>query len=138
MPLLEGNVALKEGWQFGDLVEALNRLVFFWPGNTLGPNDYGRRHFEHYRHEHPVIIRTPTKDLFAWNATITPLFCAFNSGSPRWSAGVPGPRGPDTFLPAERFSRRLSEVVELMFLDHVRLPERAETGLLPDGPWNNL
>lgn len=138
VPLHEGNVALKDGWQFSDLIEALNRLVFFWPGSAVGPNAYGCRHFKHYKHEGVVIIRVPMLDLFALNVEVAPLFCAFNSGSPRCSAGKPSPRGTETFLPAGRFSRPLSKVVELTFPDNVRLPKSAESALSPDGPWTTL
>lgn len=138
VPLREGNAALKDGWQFSDLIEALNRLVFFWPGGAVGPNDYGRRHFEHYKHEKVVIIRVPMPDLFALNVQVAPLFCAFNSGSPRWSAGKPSPRGAETFLPASRFSLTPSRVVELTFPDGVRLPATAKSALSPDGPWTTF
>jgi uncharacterized protein DUF7002 len=59
-PLHRGNVILRGGWSFDDLVEALNSRVFFWPGTADGPNDYGRRHFGRYRVEEPVIVRLRT------------------------------------------------------------------------------
>jgi hypothetical protein len=137
-PLHGANIAFEGGWQFCDLVEALNRLVFFWPGSAPGPNDYGRRHFERYRAEGPLIIRVPTADLLSENSQVAPLFCAFNSGSPRYSAGLPSPRGPQTFVSGVQFPRTAPKVVELTFPVGIRLPARTEHSFSPDGPWKLL
>ena len=134
-PLYERNVLWADGWQLGDLVEALNRRVFFWPGGISGPRDHGRRHFERYRDEGPVILRAPILDLLSCNPGMIPMFCAFNSGSPRWSGGQASPRGMDTFVGAERFPRRVSEVVELTFAGGVDLPNMTEVSRSVDGPW---
>lgn len=89
-PLHAGNVSFEPGWTFSDLVESLNRLVFFWPGTAAGPNDYGVRHFERYASEGPVLLRAPTAALFGENPHTQPLFCGFNSGSPRYTNGREG------------------------------------------------
>jgi hypothetical protein len=133
-PLHEANVAFEGNWQFEDLVEALNRLTFFWPGDAVGPNLYGRRHFERYRLEETVALRVPTSDLLSSNAQVTPLFCGFNSGSPRHSGGFASPRGPHTFLGACEFARTPTKVVELTFPSGVLLPATTECRLSPDAP----
>lgn len=134
-PLHRGNLALYGGWSFGDLVEALNSRVFFWPGTTEGPIDYGRRHFARYVVERPVLVRVKTFELLDANDYASAQFCKFNSGSPRCSKGRPSPRGPDTFVAATRFAISPSEVVELVFLGAAVLPASMEFGFSPDGPW---
>jgi hypothetical protein len=137
-PLHAGNVTFEAGWTFEDLVEALNRLVFFWPGTATRPNDYGVRHFERYAAEGPVILRTPTTALFEANRDTHPLFCGFNSGSPRYTGGRASPRGPTTFVPAEQFPWGYGRVVELTFPAPVQLPPETEYGHDPTGPWKKL
>jgi hypothetical protein len=137
-PLHAANVAFEQSWGFADLVEELNKLVFFWPGKIEGPNQYGRRHFDRYRSESPVLLRVRTDALIARNSDIIPLFCRYNSGSPRYSGGNPSPRGPSTFLSVADFPGRPGHVVELTFPGRVALPNSAEFGFTPDGPWHNL
>ncbi len=137
-PLHEANIGFEGGWTFGDLVEALNHLVFFWPGSGAGPNEYGLRHFERYASEEPVVIRVPTADLLRVNGDVTPLFCAYNSGSPRYTNGRASPRGPSTFASADRFAWGYGRVVELTFAAPLRLPSTTEYGFRPDGPWRVL
>lgn len=137
-PLHAANVAFADGWQLEDLVEALNRRVFFWPGTSRGPNDYGVRHFARYQSEGPVILRTSTAALLRQNQESTPLFCRFNSGSPRYSGGRASPRGADIFVVADRFCGGLSDVVELTFPNEVRLPIDTEWSCSPSGPWRSL
>jgi hypothetical protein len=137
-PLYAGNVAFAKGWDFADLVADLNRRVFFWPGGTLGPISYGQRHFARYVTEKPIIIRARTDALFQSNPDRAPLFCRYNSGSPRCNGGRRSPRGPDTFLSAERCQYRPADVVEVTFLDTVTLPPDAECAEHPSGPWRPL
>jgi hypothetical protein len=131
-PLHRGNVGLAPGWTFESLLDDLNRRVFFWPGTAPGPIDYGLRHFARYT-AHPtyesVILRVPTAALLRANPDRPPLFCPYNSGSPRFSSGRASPRGPDTFLPADRFPGPAGRVVEVTFLDQVDLPD--DTAVLP-------
>jgi hypothetical protein len=137
-PLHAANIAFENGWQLPDLIEELNKLVFFWPGTAIGPSPYGRRHFARYKAENPVLVRVSTRDLIAENSGVEPLFCRFNSGSPRYSNGRASPRGSGTFVTSDRFAGRPSEVVELTFPVSVRLPKRTEYGSIPDGPWVDL
>jgi hypothetical protein len=137
-PLHAGNIAFSEGWQLGDLLRSLNERVFFWPGNAEGPSDYGRRHFARYAPESPVLLRASTANILAENQTNTPLFCRFNSGSPRYSGGLASLRGPDTFASSDRFPGGLADVVELTFLRRANLPAGTEVGSSPRGPWGAL
>ena len=125
-PLHQGNIEFADGWTYADFVESLNGRVFFWPGGALGAIAYGRRHFERYRAEEPIVVRVRTAALLHANPQCSPLFCAYNSGSPRCSFGRPSPRGPKTFLPACAFTRPASAVVEVTFVDVVTLPADAE------------
>lgn len=137
-PLHERNIAFEAGWSFGDLLEALNGRVFFWPGTNAGPIEYGRRHFERYRHEGPVLIRVPTAELLHANPRSEPFFCKYNSGSPRYSGGYASPRGPNSFVPESGFGGPPSHVVEVTFLGSLTLPSSTETGKTPGGPWRPL
>jgi uncharacterized protein DUF7002 len=134
-PLHEGNLALSGGWSFPDLVEALNKRVFFWPGTESGPNDYGNRHFGRYVVEEPALIRVKTSALLEANDQSAAEFCPYNSGSPRYSGGRPSPRGPNTFVSAASFNWSPSNVVELVFRERATLPASLEVGTDPAGPW---
>ena len=137
-PLHEKNVEFTDGWTFADLVEHLNHRVYFWPGTDRGPIDYGQRHFERYRSEQPIIIRTSFTSICHANPDRAPLFCAFNSGSPRFSAGRASPRGPTTFAPADVFPKGPGEVIEVTFDAAVRLPPNADVMDTSEGEWSAL
>ena len=133
--LYAGNMALEPGWTLEAFVEHLNKRVFFWPGSEEGPIPYGVRHYERYSDEKPAILRVETADLLAHNPGRPPLFCRYNSGSPRCSSGLGSPRGANTFRPAEQADFGVGNVVEVTFLDDVRLPARVDIGARPAGPW---
>lgn len=137
-PLHRGNIHFDDGWTLETLVEDLNHRVFFWPGTAAGPIDYGLRHFERYEGERPMVLRITTADLVASNSALEPQFCAFNSGAPRTTNGAKSPRGPRTFLPAERFERRASQVIELTFRGSVSLPDSTEWADSYTSPWQPL
>lgn len=137
-PLHAGNTALSGGWLIEDFIQCLNQKVFFWPGTSRGPIAYGIRHYERYREEAPVILRIPTVSMFAANDGHPPLFCRFNSGSPRCSYGQPSPRSPETFQPAVQAAFGAARVVEVVFDFSAVLPGDAEVGLSPSGPWAQL
>ncbi len=126
-------MSLKGGWQLVNLIDVLNSLVFFWPGKFDKPIDYGVRHYNRYAEENPKIIRMKSADLFS--ANLAPLFCAFNSGSPRCTGGKGSPRGTDTFVTAAAFPKTASGVVELTFKGSVHLPASAEIAGDVSGPW---
>ena len=136
-PLHAGNMDLQQGWTFGDVIEMLNRHVFFWPGNASGPIDYGVRHFSRYEDigERLVVLRVPTLDLVTANHSCPPKFCRYNSGSPRCSGGKKSPRGEDTFQPGSSVSGAPSKVVEVVFGGKVWLPGSAGYGILHGDRW---
>lgn len=138
-PLHAGNVRFDGGWSIADLIRALNERVFFWPGTASGPISYGVRHFERYKDEQPVVIRVSAEELFGLNADSTPLFCKYNSGSPRCSGGIGSPRGPATFVAAAAAGFRPPQCVEVTFAGGgVLLPPQALTSGAPTGPWTPL
>jgi hypothetical protein len=134
-PLNEGNIEFEDGWEFGDLIECLNRLVFFWSGWERGPIRYGVNHFRHYRREEPSILRVPFDSLCERNRGRTPLFCKYNSGSPRCYQGRRSPRGPQTFLPAPAYPYNPGSVVEVAFLERVNLPSDTEVSSQFNSGW---
>lgn len=135
-PLHAGNMALTEGWSFPDFIAHLNRRVFFWPGSKNGlPIAYGVRHYERYAAEHPVVLRISTHALFTANNGLTPEFCRYNSGSPRWTYGRASPRGTSTFAPCDQADFGAANVVEVTFPGTVKLSAQVEMGASPAGPW---
>jgi hypothetical protein len=136
--LHRGNTGVPSGFTFEDLIESLNRRIFFWPGGTAGPISYGQRHYERYEEEHPVILRIDFQSLVDANPSVSPLFCRYNSGSPRCFDGKKSPRGPNTFLPAADFHETASKVVEVTFDTEIILPPTTQFGKHPSGPWKKL
>ena len=120
-PLYTNHVAFEGGWSAEDLLRALNERVFFWPGGEAGPIDYGCRHAAKYA-DTDVVIRLPFRDVAAQG----PTFCRYNSGSPRTVDGRKSPRGPDTFLPVEYCDYPPGKVVEVTYVDELRLPESTQ------------
>lgn len=137
-PLHAGNVGLQGGWTFEDLVRTLNDKVFFWPGTSAGPISYGIRHYERYASDGPALLRLSSSRVMAANPTATPLFCRYNSGSPRWSNGVASPRGPRTFVACNDAEFSAAQVVECVFSEEVRLPDFTEVATSFVGPWRPL
>jgi len=137
-PLYPRNLTLSGGWTFGDFVQHLNEKVFFWPGTTTGPISYGVRHFNRYIDESPVLIRASTHSLFNKNSNEVPLFCQYNSGSPRWANGRPSPRSPRTFCSADEAQFSAARVVEVVIKSNATLPEDSQFARHPDGPWESL
>jgi hypothetical protein len=126
-PLHAGNIAFEDAWNLRDLIECLNGLVFFWPGTEAGPSQYGINHFASSSWgKRPVALRICTAQLLELNSSNEPLFCRFNSGSPRCVNGRKSPRGLSTFLPAEMFAGTRSEVVEVVFRGGICLPDTTE------------
>ena len=137
-PLHKGNISFEDGYTFDSFVEFLNRRVFFWPGTVSGPISYGIRHFERYRQERPIVLRLLMHSLLASNPASQPLYCKYNSGSPRCSYGTKSSRGAKTFLPASDFAGTPSTVVEVTFQEPIALPSDAEYAGRPSGPWRPL
>jgi hypothetical protein len=96
------------------------------------------RHFERYRQDGPVFLRIDYPSLLLANPSAVPLYCRYNSGSPRCSNGKKSPRGPDTFLSTLAFNGTPSQVVEVTFSSEIELPTQTKFGRQPGGPWNSL
>jgi hypothetical protein len=137
-PLHAGNIAFQGSWTFEKLVQEINERVFFWPGSEWWVISYARRHYNRYAAEKPVVLRIPVAELLSRNAGSDPLFCKYNSGSPRWTSGKASPRGPDTFVKCAKASFRASGVVEVSFRSTVKLPGRVEIANSYDGKWRPL
>jgi hypothetical protein len=137
-PLHAGNMRLEPGWTLDDFVLHLNERVFFWPGRDGGPISYGLRHYQRYEIDQPAMVRVPTGALLKANPNTIPLFCKYNSGSPRCSQGRKSPRTRRTFLPADAAEFGVPQVVEVTFPGAVRLPRETELGSTPVGPWEIL
>jgi hypothetical protein len=138
LPLYEGNIQFANDWTMPDLIEHLNRFVFFWSGWNRGPVVYGVRHFLRYSEEQPRIIRAAFQSLRGINSAADVRFCKYNSGSPRCNTGRRSPRGPDTFARAKSCSFKPSDVVEVVFKSSVALPEDTEWASNIAGPWSAL
>ena len=126
-PLHPGNIELHGGWSFEDFVESLNRRVFFWPGDTSRPIDYGLRHFARYEQEDVVVIRVSTATLLEMNPV--PKLCRYNSGSPRCVGGRRSPRGPATFVHPADADFTPGRVVEVTFEGRAVLPSEGLNGM---------
>lgn len=137
-PLHRGNMKLQSDCTFEEFIESLNSRVFFWPGTASGPISHGLRHFERYEKEHPAVLRIDIQSLLLANPLTNPLYCRYNSGSPRCSYGQKSPRGPDTFVPAAVFNGTPSRVVEVTFDSQIVLPSDTKCGGHPLGPWRSL
>jgi hypothetical protein len=133
-PLIEGAISFEDGWDMPRLVQHINDHVFFWPGNLAGPIEPGRKHFERYRSESPVILRVPTAELLGRNIK----FSRYNSGAPRCSGGKYSPRGSKTYVPASEFVGTASEVVEVVVVGTCALSSNVEVSCIPTGPWRRL
>lgn len=138
-PLHAGHIFFEEDWDLAQLIESLNRRVFFWPGSGEAPIAYGARHFNRYAEESTAILRIPLQALVETNADNSPLFCRYNSGSPRTTSGRKSPRGPLTFLPCDQFVDNHRKVVEVTFEGSVVLPaETTEVLLGAETGWTRL
>ncbi len=132
-PLHAGNIAFQGGWSFERFISQLNGLVFFWPGTAAGPIDYGRRHFQKYANDGALVLELSTRSIFDANPTPGPMFCKYNSGSPRCTGGTGSPRGPETFLGADDYHQTPSSVKEVVFSNTTSLAGcNATTRMLED------
>lgn len=132
--LHEKCIALEPGFSFVDFLRELNRRVFFWSGWPDRPIPPGRRALVHYSAS-DVILRLPFLDV-AENHT--PYFSRCNSGATRKQHGKPVPRGPSTFRRADDCDFPPVKVVEITFMQAVRLPRSCEVAYSVRGPWEIL
>ena len=82
-----------------------------------------------------AVIRVSFLDLAR---TYTPYFSRCNSGATRMQHGKPVHRGPNTFLPAERCDFTPSHVVEVTFVQALKLPSNSAVLRHPKGHWEPL
>jgi len=132
--LHEKCIIFEEGFSMAEFLRELNKRVFFWSGRQEGPVRAGKRALDHYRAS-DFLIRLPFLDV-AKNQT--PYFSRCNSGAPRMQHGKPVARGRRTFLPAIECDFQPREVIEVTFIEPVRLSQRTEIAQFLAGPWEHL
>lgn len=120
IPLNFKNIELSGFSSDKDLIEFLNRRVFFWPGDAGGPVKLGANFVNHYRDLGRIALKVPTCELIDLNGD--PLFCHVNFGAPRMQHGKRVVRSPDFFQPCDQFPRTAGKVVEVAFRWSVHLP----------------
>jgi hypothetical protein len=135
MPLNPANIEFETGWSLADLVEYVNRRVFFWPGGLGGPINYGVNHFSRYAKERLVVLRMRLRSFMTANQGLQPQFSRYNSGAARQNQGRRIPRGPKTFVGAGRFTGTPGDVKEVAFDSAVTLPNDTEWASGLSGPW---
>lgn len=132
--LQEKCIQLQAGFSFTDWLKELNRRVFFWSGWPDRPIKAARDARDRYHHS-DIMIRC----LFLQIANDhTPYFSRCNSGAPRMQHGKKVPRGPNTFLLGQQCDFPPSKVVEITFLQPVKLPWDCEVRSSLEGPWEIL
>ena len=82
------------------------------------------------------MLRVGLRELLSCNPNHRPYFSRFNSGAPRTVNGRKSPRGPETFLAADRWLGSPSTVVEVTFVGTVSLPKTTE--FLDRGEWRKI
>jgi hypothetical protein len=136
--LHEGAIAFETGWNLSRFVQHVNEHVFFWPGSLAGPIKAGLNHYQKYAEEGLAIIRVQWWSLLRVNPQTEPLFSKFNSGAPRVVNGKHSPRGSSTYRDRHTFDGRVSDVVEVVFLNRIVLPCDTQVSPSYSGPWENL
>jgi hypothetical protein len=137
-PLNPANIDFAAGWGLPDLVEYVNRRIFFWPGDAQGFISSGSNHFNRYANEHPVIFRVRLRSLLTANPGVQPQFSAYNSGAARQNQGKRIPRGPNTHVLASRFKGTPGEVREIAFTTSLLLPPDTDVASKSHGPWRRV
>ncbi len=140
-PINEKNIAFQDGWVLSDLIEALNRRVFFWRGSNEGLLRSNQGHFKKFEKagHRLVFLRMRFDETNRLNAERGPELCKHNSGAARQYNGKPIPRGPKTFVQPDDADFKKGDVQEVVFRDFVIVPTMAEacTGSW-SGPWQPL
>src|SRR5262249_29340700 len=122
-PIIEDNIAFEDGWTLSDLIEALNRRVFFWRGKAEGLLRSNRGQSQRYAAEgrELVFLRMSFEETARANADRGPELCTYNSGAARKNDGRPSPRGPSTFVRPEVAPFGIGSVREVIFHNFVEL-----------------
>lgn len=132
-PIIEANIAFQDNWTLADLIEAINRRVFFWRGSAAGllSNDQG--HFGKYCTGHSLVfLRMGLQETIQLNIDRGPEVCKYNSGAARMYNGQPIPRGLTTFVSFENASFGIGNVREVVFREFVDIPSCA---MFCEGSW---
>lgn len=141
LPINEKNISLQEEWILDDLIEALNRRVFFWRGSEKGLLRSNQGHFGKYEdagHE-LVFLRLSFIEVCRINAERGPELCKHNSGAARQYDGNPIPRGPKTFVRPGEAEFKKGEVQEVVYRGFVNLPDTTDVCAGSwEGPWQPL
>jgi len=133
----EKNIKFIRGWVLGDLIEAINRRVFFWRGRDglLAANQGHFRKYTNAGHQ-MVFLRCRFDAMNAANADRGPELCKYNSGAARQYKGRRIPRGPDTFSSPANAEFSIGDVQEVVFRKCVSLPVSTEVCSAGwSGPW---
>jgi hypothetical protein len=139
-PLRLGSMQFETGCSSGDYIRLLNCRVFFWLGKDNGPvGRSGKRHYERYAGEGPVIVlRVPLRSLMAGNPYHQLFVTNCNSGSARSHPDKTIVRGPSTFLEPAEAPFAAQKAVELTVIGICRLPAETEWSETIHGPWRQL
>ena len=132
--LHEKCIEFESGYSMTDLLADLHKRVFFWSGWPNRPIRPGRDAIKRYG-ESDVVIRLAFLIVAENN---TPYFTRCNSGATRMQHGKPVSRGPKTFVEALDSDFPPSNVVEVTFIEPVRLPPGGEVARCLEGPWESL
>jgi hypothetical protein len=141
LPIIEANIAFQEGWTLPDLIEAINRRVFFWRGPATGLLKKDQGHFGTYESAGPSLtfLRVKLREACRLNSERGPELCKYNSGAARMNDGLPIPRGPRTFVEPRTADFEKGIVREVVFRDHVLLPDTTECCVGSwEGEWKSL
>lgn len=140
-PIVEANIAFLDGWNLGDLIEAINRRAFFWRGPASGLLKKDQGHFAKYHaagHQ-LVFVRIMLDETVRLNADRGPELCRYNSGAARMNRGKRIPRGLSTFVEPENAAFDIGNVREVVFREFVAIPSSAEFSEESwMGPWRSL
>jgi len=138
LPLNPGSLDLGSASTLEDYVASLNSYVFFWPGTAIRPSDDGVRMFERTHGTRAIVIRALTRSLIDSNLPAPKYVATCNTGVTWTPQGVKARRGSDVFQRLDEFSEPAAHIHEICFKSEIRLPDNAELGSSPTGPWSAL
>lgn len=138
IPLDPASIDLGTTATLQDYVACLNSYVFFWPGTCSGPIQGGLRLFERNGGQRSMVIRTETRSLIDANPTAPIYVTTCNSGATWIEGGNRVCRSPEIFRRLDRSAEVVANIHEICFRASVHLPENAEYGTAPSGPWSAL
>src|ERR1035438_4994956 len=138
IPLDPSSLDLGSTCTLEEYVVCLNSYVFFWPGTAIGPSNDGVRMFERTDGTRAIVIRVPTRSLIEANLAAPKYVATCNTGVTWTERGIKARRGPEVFQCLDEFSEQPAHIHEICFKGEIRLPDSAELGSSPTGPWSAL